>query len=195
MIPRQLIDTACSMRRCAGVVAMGIALAVSACQDKSGDTPEATASAVAQGDGPAEASGPDARPGITAAEGRLVLPVVADRPAVAYFTLRNAASEPASLVAIHIDGVSKAEMHRTEGGKMSRVEALEVKPGQSVAFEPGGLHVMAFEPGPGLARVKSAEMTVTFSDGDKVSIPLSVERMGMDMDEGMDHGEMQGMKH
>ena len=182
--------------RSAALALLG-ALALAGCQDKPGDGPTSAASGMASESPAAEAIGPDARPGITAAQGRFVLPVVVGRPGAAYFTVHNNAESTATLVAVHIEGVGKAQMHRTEGGAMTGVDNLDIAPGTSVAFEPGGLHVMAFELAKGLARVKTTELTMTFSDGDKVSIPLSVERMGMDMDEDMDGGAMDhaGMSH
>ena len=42
-------------------------------------------------------------------------------------------------------------------------------------FEPGALHVMAFELDAKLAAGGTAEMTLTFADGDKLSAPLKIE--------------------
>ena len=137
---------------------------------------------------PADPS-PEAKPGLALSAGRLVLPAVRGNPGAAYFTLTNGGAAPATLAAVWIDGADKAEMHETAGGSMAPLAALEVKPGETVAFEPGAKHVMAFGLKPGLEPGGEAEMTVTFADGDKLSAPLKLEAAG-----GGD-GSMKGMDH
>ncbi|MCT2401864.1 copper chaperone PCu(A)C [Novosphingobium mangrovi (ex Huang et al. 2023)] len=131
-------------------------------------------------------NGPDAKPGMSASDGRLVLPVIAGRPAAAYFRIRNDGDKSATLVSVYIAGAPKAEMHKTEGGKMSAVREIEIAPGQSVEFAPGGLHVMAFDVSDLVKAGGTAELTLTFSDGDKLSMPLAIETMGDAMG-GMHH--------
>lgn len=134
-------------------------------------------------------SGPDAKPGLVASDGKLVLPVIGGRPAAVYFTVRNDGAEPVTLAAVSILGAGKAEMHETKGGSMGKVDSLPVDPGASVVFAPGGLHVMVFDLPAALKAGGKAELTMTFSDGDKLSMPLAVEAMGGDM------GDMEGMHH
>lgn len=136
-------------------------------------------------------SGPDAKPGLAASDGKLVLPVIAGRPAAAYFTVRNDGAEPVTLAGVSVLGAEKAEMHQTNGGSMAAVESLPIDPGASVVFAPGGLHVMVFGLPETLKTGGNAEVTLTFSDGDKLSMPLRVESMGVDAG---DHG-MEGMHH
>ena len=126
----------------------------------------------------AAGAAPDAKPGISAADGRLVLPVVPGRPGVAYFTVRNAGDKEAVIAAAHVTGAEKSEMHRTSGGSMAPVEQLPIAPGTQAIFAPGGLHVMVFGIGPSLKPGDTSELTLTFADGDKISIPLAVEAFG-----------------
>jgi copper(I)-binding protein len=123
-------------------------------------------------------SGPDAKPGLVASDGKLVLPVVAGRPGAVYFTVRNDGGEPVTLAGVHVAGAGKAQMHQTNGGTMAAVDSLPIDPGASVVFSPGGLHVMAFDLSDKLKAGGTAELTLTFSDGDKLSMPLQVEKMG-----------------
>lgn len=123
-------------------------------------------------------TGPDAKPGISVANARLVLPVVPGRPGVAYFEVKNASSKAVTLSAAALDGVGKAEMHKTEGGTMKPAAAVQIAPGGTIAFAPGGLHVMAFQIADTLKPDAETELTLTFSDGDKISIPAKVEAMG-----------------
>lgn len=153
----------------------------------------ATAALAACGQ-PAEqaATAPDAKPGLTLSGARLVLPAVKGNPAGGYFTLVNGGEKPVTLAAVSVSGAARAELHETVGETMSALAKLEVKPGETVEFKPGGKHVMAFELEPGLAAGGVGEITLTFADGDKVSAPLKLESRGQaatESMEGMDHSE------
>jgi len=138
----------------------------------------------------ATSTAPDAKPGAQLSEGRLVLPAVKGNPGAAYFTLANSGEKAVTIAAIAVDGAAKAEMHQTTGGQMAPVDKAEVAPGAALKFAPGGYHVMLFELDPKLAAGGTAEITVTFADGDKLSAPLTIEAAG-----GSDHamGDMGGM--
>jgi len=142
----------------------------------------------------AASAAPEAKPGLSLAEGRLVLAAVKGNPAVAYFTLANGGTGKVSVAAISVSGAGKAEIHQTIGGSMSKVDSVDIDPGTSIKFEPGALHVMLFDLDPKLAPGADAEVTVTFADGDKLSAPVKVEARGAAADDmaGMDHG---GMNH
>lgn len=131
---------------------------------------------------PSEAVAPDAKPGITAAEGVLSLPVVKGRPGAAYFAVTNGSAAAVTLAAVTIEGAAKAEMHETNGGSMAPLGVVEIKPGETVTFARGGKHVMVFDLAETVKAGGSAEMTLTFAGGDKVSLPLKVESMAGTMD-------------
>ncbi|MEJ2458232.1 MAG: copper chaperone PCu(A)C [Novosphingobium sp.] len=147
------------------------------CQQATAPAPEESA---------AGTNGPNARPGIVVSDGRLVLPIVAGRPAAVYFSIRNDGTDAATLAGVHVAEADKAEMHKTEGRTMSAVNSVALAPGETVAFAPGGYHVMAFGLPGTLKPGETVELTLTFSDGDKVPVPLRIETIGGDM-EGMHH--------
>ena len=150
------------------------AAALAGCQQSA--APDAQDSAAATDT--AAVAGPDAKPGITASEARLVLPVVPGRPGVAYFKVRNGNAAAVTLAGVHLEGVGKAEMHRTEGGKMTPVATLPIAAGETATFAPGGLHVMVFDVAKTLEAGGETELTLTFADGDKISLPVTIEAMG-----------------
>ncbi|MFC0203120.1 copper chaperone PCu(A)C [Novosphingobium soli] len=161
------------------IAAIALAAGVGACSQEPDSPSEANEATV---------TGPVAKPGIAASDGRMVLPVVAGRPAAVYFTVRNDGAEPVTLAGVHVSGAGKAEMHQTSGGSMAAVASLPIAPGASVVFAPGGLHIMAFDLAETLKPGGTAELTLTFSDGDKLSMPLHLESMGTDAGmEGMHH--------
>lgn len=133
----------------------------------------------------APSAAPEAKPGISVADGMFMLPAVSGNPGAAYFALDNESNNTVSIASIAIEGVGKTEIHQTMGGEMRPVDRVDVEAKTVVKFERGGLHVMAFELDGKLKAGDSTEMTVTFSDGDKVSAPLKIEAMGAG---AMDHG-------
>ena len=135
------------------------------------------------------AAAPEAKPGLALNDGRLVLPAVKGNPAGGYFTLVNGGDKAVTVAAVSVTGAAKAELHETVGGTMSPIVKLEVKPGETVEFKPGGKHVMAFDLDPALAPGGTSEITLTFEGGDKLSAPLKLEARGAAAMEGMDHSE------
>lgn len=165
------------MRKALTVLApLALGLALSACQQEA-KAPEAPASAT-----------PDAKPGVAVADARLVLPAVKGNPGVAYFTLANSDTKAVALAAVAVDGAGKAEMHQTVGGKMGPVDRVDIDPNASVSFAPGGLHVMLFDLDPKLTAGSTAELTLIFADGDKLSTQVPIQAAGEAAMGGMDHG-------
>lgn len=138
------------------------------------------------------AGAPEAKPGLSLTDGRLVLPAVKGNPAGGYFTLVNGGDKAVTLAAVTVNGSAKAELHETVGEVMSPIAKLEVKPGETVEFQPSGKHVMAFDLDASLVPGGTTEITLTFDGGDKLSAPLKLEARGaaaMDHMAGMDHSE------
>lgn len=150
------------------------ALSLSACSQSAKEEEKAAASAA-----------PEAKPGISVADGVFMLPAVSGNPGAAYFALDNESNNTVSIASIAIAGAGKTEIHQTMGGQMKPVDRVDVEAKTVVKFERGGLHVMAFEVDGSLKAGDTAEMTITFTDGDKVSAPLKLEAMGAG---AMDHG-------
>ncbi len=150
------------------------ALSLSACGQSAKEEEKAAASAA-----------PEAKPGISVADGVFMLPAVSGNPGAAYFALDNESNNTVSIASIAIAGAGKTEIHQTMGGQMKPVDRVDVEAKTVVKFERGGLHVMAFEVDGSLKAGDTAEMTITFTDGDKVSAPLKLEAMGAG---AMDHG-------
>ena len=105
--------------------------------------------------------------------------------------MRNTGSATATLTGIAVKGAGAAQMHRTQGGTMVQVLSLTIAAGETLAFAPGGLHAMVFDPGSDLKPGTDSALTLTFAGGDRVSAPLAVVAMGADSGSGS--GAMQGM--
>lgn len=97
---------------------------------------------------------PDAEPeeGMLSVENAWARPAGTTGPmrSAAYFTLRNGTAEPVRLVGVRTDVARVAELHQSfeENGVMRMrpvMDGVEVAPGEAVAFEPGGYHIMLID--------------------------------------------------
>lgn len=154
-----------------------------AARDTAGAPSAGTSADAAAGPGSAEPwLDPDAPAGISISDGRLMLPAVAGNPGAVYFTIRNAGETDQAIRSAWVSGAAMATLHetRTEGGTARMRDAGEVPlpVGGSVAFAPGGLHVMAMDIGGTLEEGGTTEVTLTFASGDKVSFPVEIRRPG-----------------
>lgn len=128
------------------------------------------------------AAAPETRPGLSLAGGRLVLPAVRGNPGAAYFTLANGSDKPVTIAAVDVAGAGMAMLHETRQvaghSEMGELADPTAKPGGTLAFAPGGKHVMVMDLPEGLKPGATVELTLTFADGDKLSAPLAIEGPG-----------------
>jgi copper(I)-binding protein len=135
------------------------------------------------GDQPAEQAGdPDAPEGITVSNARMLLPPVAGNPAAVYFDIANSSDREVMVRAVNVQGAGMAMLHTTATWNlqtdMQEVVQQPVPAGETVSFEPGGLHVMASGLADTATPGSTAEVTLTFVGGDKVSFPAEVRAAG-----------------
>ena len=89
--------------------------------------------------------------------------------AAGYFDIVNRGDTSVDLVGAHGDALGSIEIHtETHDGdmmQMRRLDKVELPPGQTVRFSPGGTHLMLF----GFVGVTSPHvpLTLQFSDGSK----------------------------
>lgn len=92
--------------------------------------------------------------------------------AAVYLTLHNPTQRPITVVGIESSAASHAMIHetRTEGGisKMRAHEQLVVAPGETLKFEPGGLHVMLHGLSQPLAVGQNIPLIVELADGTRI---------------------------
>jgi len=125
-----------------------------------------------------------------------------------YFKITNTGSTLDRLVGGSSDASKRFEIHEMsmDNGvmKMRPVKGLEIKPGQTVEFKPGGYHVMFVGLNKQLEQGQHIKATLEFEKAGKVNVDFAVEGIGAQSagngsDHGMpgmsnDHGGMQ-MKH
>jgi periplasmic copper chaperone A len=114
-----------------------------------------------------------------------------------YLSLENTGSEADSLVSASSPAAGKTQVHKTsnEGGvmKMRPAEGVELAPGTTVEFKPGGYHIMLLDLKRQLAEGQTVPLTLTFAKAGTIQIDARVEKAGDGSGSGMMHG--QGMDH
>ena len=94
--------------------------------------------------------------------------------AAVYLTLRNPTAKPVTVVGIESSVAEHAMIHetKTEGGqsRMRPHEQLVVAPGETVKFEPGGLHVMLHGMKQPVAVGQSLQLVLLLADGSKIPV-------------------------
>lgn len=108
----------------------------------------------------------------------------------AYMTINNASESDQQITGMDSPDFRSAEIHRTvvEDGvaKMLPVSGLDVAAGDSISLEPGGLHVMLFDPQRPLREGDTATLIVHTASGAAISVQATVVRKTGD-DAGNDH--------
>ncbi len=86
-----------------------------------------------------------------------------------YVTLINTGTTPLRLVAVNGEDFDRVEMHETQtlngSMKMVRHEAFDIPPKGSLSLQPGGKHLMLFDPTRPLVAGDKTEIELQFDDG------------------------------
>ncbi|WP_421847629.1 copper chaperone PCu(A)C [Novosphingobium sp.] len=171
------------------IAATASLLALSACSGTAPDSGETEVALDAKGSAP-NGLAPDNAPNVSVIEPVIKLPAVPGNPGVLYFTIQQSAGAANTLVAVHVDGAERAEMHETKTvngvSSMDPVSAVTFSESQPAEFKPGSYHVMLFKLADTVKPGKDVEVTFTLANGDKVSTFAKVEEVGA-MDGMMDH--------
>ena len=98
--------------------------------------------------------------------------------AAVYLTLQNPTKQPITVVGIESSAASHVMIHetKTENGisKMRAHEQLVIAPGETVKFEPGGLHVMLHGLTQPLAVGQSVPLVLQLANGARISVAAVV---------------------
>jgi copper(I)-binding protein len=127
---------------------------------------------------------PDGVAGLEISDASMRLPPVEGNPAAIYFTASLTGEDNISIRKADVEGAANAQIHETVDvdGKATMGESLPVlvKAGESVVFEPGGRHIMAFDLAPDMNVGGTTEVTLTIAGGDKHSFEVPIMAAGAD---------------
>lgn len=100
----------------------------------------------------------------------------------AYLTIANAGAQPDRVVGAKSDVARRTEIHTNinDDGvmKMRRVDGIDVPPGGSVTFKPGGYHVMFMGLDKPLKEGDKFPLTLTFEKAGDVTVEIEVKAIG-----------------
>jgi hypothetical protein len=100
-------------------------------------------------------------------------------PAGGYFTLHNTGHTTAVLVGASSPACGMLMLHKSsnENGmaSMSDMANVPVQAGATVAFAPGGFHLMCDSPSPAMKHGARVPVTLRFQDGRTVTAPFVVK--------------------
>lgn len=114
-----------------------------------------------------------------------------------YLKITNSGTSPDRLVGGASDASKRFEIHEMSmaNGVMKMrplAKGLEIKPGESVEFKPGGYHVMFVGLNKQLVKGETINATLQFEKAGKVPVKFTVEGIGAQSG-GADHGSRDSM--
>jgi len=107
----------------------------------------------------------------------------------AYMTLKNNSDKVHELKGVSSPQFERVEMHRTiienELARMVKQDSMTVNVGEVLKFEPGGSHLMLFNPKKPLTSGDEIDLSLILENGMKIDIKAYVRK----------HSEMHSMEH
>ncbi|CAN0602503.1 unnamed protein product, partial [Ectocarpus sp. 12 AP-2014] len=96
----------------------------------------------------------------------------------AYMEVTNTGEATRSMVGVTAPDYAMAHIHlssETDGvATMVSMDQLDIKPGQTVALEPGGLHVMLMKPAAPLEPGGTVTLEVQFANGETMAVSAEI---------------------
>jgi copper(I)-binding protein len=102
----------------------------------------------------------------------------AARMTAGYLKLRNTGTEPAVIVGAESPMFNAVEIHGTvtvDGmARMRQQESVTVPPGETVSFEPGGLHLMLMQAVDGIPGAGEVPLSLLLADGARIEVTAPI---------------------
>ena len=99
-------------------------------------------------------------------------------PAGGYFTLRNHTAKRLTLDGAASPACGSLMLHKSDTmsgmASMSDVQTIDVAPGGTLKFSPGGYHLMCMAPTAAIKRGAKVAVTLDFADGTKLNASFDV---------------------
>ncbi len=108
---------------------------------------------------------------------RAILPV--QKSTALYMTVTNNESTTIKLIEVNSDIAAHSMIHQTihENGiaKMRHQNEVELAPGATIEFKPGGLHVMFMGMNEAIGNGDMVDVTLVFDDGQQLTVQAQVK--------------------
>ena len=114
-------------------------------------------------------------------QGEVRVPMPGRTVTAGYFSLVNNSDAAVELVKASSPAFARVELHQhikqDDVMRMVEVEAISVDPGATLVFQPGGLHLMLFEPQVALTVGETVSVTLYFADNTTKELELPLTAM------------------
>ncbi len=121
-------------------------------------------------------------PGLEISNARMVLAPVEGNPAAVYFDLAYDGDKATAIRSAEVANSKSAELHATmewvDKMEMGETGPIKLAKGTKETFEPGGKHVMVFEPSTDLQPGGKAEVSLVIIGGDKHTFEADIVAAG-----------------
>jgi copper(I)-binding protein len=101
-----------------------------------------------------------------------------DLPAAGYFVLYNDSDRPATLVGASAPSFERVEVHQSVERQglesMIHMDAVGIRPHETLRFQPGGYHLMFMGPRRALAVGDVEPVTLRLADGTELTVEFAV---------------------
>ena len=108
--------------------------------------------------------------------------IIKARPAAGYFTLKNDTDSAVELTGASSSACGMVMLHQTKQvngvDRMLMVKSVKVPAHGTLAFAPGGYHLMCMEPQSSMQRGANVPVTLKFSDGKTLTAAFPVKGPG-----------------
>lgn len=119
--------------------------------------------------------------GLSVDDGYVRAPVPGRNVSAGFFTLHNDSGATVTLVGVEADFAERTEIHsHTHSDGMMRMrkeDSVSVGAGETLAFAPGGYHVMLFGLKSSIDEGDELAMTLVFDDGKSMILPVTVRAL------------------
>ncbi|HAW92802.1 MULTISPECIES: copper chaperone PCu(A)C [unclassified Arsukibacterium] len=114
-------------------------------------------------------------------DGQVRVPMPGRTVTAGYFTIQNNTTESVRLTAVKSSAFERAELHQHshQDGvmRMEQVTHIAIDANTSVTLQPGGLHLMLFDPVQPLLAGESVMVSLSFSNGQQLDLSMPLTEM------------------
>ena len=101
------------------------------------------------------------------------------RPGVAYMTLQNTGDAPVTVTGLRTELAMMPMIHASTTDaqgvtRMTHMEQVEIAAGDTVALEPGGLHVMLMDLQRPMVEGESFMLSLILADGEEIAVEVPI---------------------
>lgn len=118
---------------------------------------------------------------LTVTDGQVRVPMPGRSVTAGYFTINNDTPSAVKLMSATSAAFERAELHQHthQDGvmRMEQVTHIEIAAKASVSLQPGGLHLMLFNPKQPLLAGESVTVTLSFSNDQQIELSMPLTEM------------------